>query len=184
MPRSIWPTNFCWGWLGVWPSCSGNFVNCAGSRARSLLSCTRGRLLCLIAFSAKTFLPRFSSPVTALPGKPLTWLRVSATAVQISRKLPHYTGVDRDSLMISFEGVYWYFRARFRSASHLSIRRCRGARRSRWGGPPSIQCLGSEVGIASWPSARCSSIRFRAMRPCNSLTKWLSLFDLIRSVRN
>src|SRR5713101_4787857 len=59
MPNSIWPTNFSSGRLSPGHSSEENFVSCAFSRERSLLSCTWGRLLWWCEFFAKPFYHAF-----------------------------------------------------------------------------------------------------------------------------
>src|SRR5206468_11969229 len=79
-PNSIWPTNFSSGRLSPSHSSVENFVSCAFSRERSLLSCTWGRLRDRLDFSQKHFSHGFRPWPLHKPSKPQKLLALLQSA--------------------------------------------------------------------------------------------------------
>src|ERR1039457_1649314 len=87
MPNSISDTNPASGFVRRSQSSEENFVNCALSLDRILLSCTGGRLRGGLDFSQKTLLPRISSPPTFQSRQAADLSRVRLSVLQILGKL-------------------------------------------------------------------------------------------------
>src|SRR5206468_12560656 len=92
-PNSIWPTNFSSGRLSPSHSSVENFVSCAFSRERSLLSCTWGRLRDRLDFSQKHFSHGFRPWPLHKPSKPQKLLALLQSASK-SEETPVKPAID------------------------------------------------------------------------------------------
>src|ERR1017187_6858592 len=87
MPNSISDTNPASGFVRRSQSSEENFVNCALSLDRILLSCTRGTPPWWFGFLVKTLLPRISSPPTSQSRQATDLSRVRLSVLRILGKL-------------------------------------------------------------------------------------------------